>query len=76
MARFNRREVSFAQARAELNRTLADQFDEGLPEPYRGERLARIARELQSKYPDLDESTANTLVGEGVERRERVKDPV
>src|SRR5688500_3576331 len=53
MRSFDRREVSYAQARAELTRTMAEVSE--LPDQDRGEHLERLVRGLQDKYPDLDD---------------------
>lgn len=75
MRSFDRREVSYAQARAELTRTMADASE--LPDEDRGERLERLVRGLQHKYPDLDDQMTRRLLGDGMHRRRYdVRDPI
>jgi hypothetical protein len=75
MPRFDRREVSYTQARAELERTIADGSMSDLPEHDRDERIAKIVRGLQQKYPDLDDQLSRQLMGEGM-RETTYHDPL
>ncbi|MEX2283608.1 MAG: hypothetical protein WEE89_14080 [Gemmatimonadota bacterium] len=75
MRSFDRREVSYAQARAELTRTMAESSE--LPDQDRDERLARVVRGLQDKYPDLDDQMTRRLLGDGMHRRRYdLQDPI
>lgn len=68
MPGFDKREAAYTEARAELMHELlrAGAFD--MDEHERGENVARIARDLQAKYPDLDEQMTRRLIGEGMQR--------
>jgi hypothetical protein len=74
MRSFDRRDVTFAQAREELSRTLADDCDDVTGN--RDERIAEAVRTLRDKYPDLDEQMTERLMGE--EKRQPIsrRDPI
>ena len=74
MRSFDRRDVTYAQAREELSRTLADEGDEVAGD--RDERIAELVRTLKNKYPDLDEQMTERLMGE--EKRQPIsrRDPI
>jgi hypothetical protein len=73
MRSFDRRDVTYAQAREELSRTLADERE---VTGDRDERIAELVRTLKTKYPDLDEQMTERLVGE--EKRQPIvqRDPI
>ena len=73
MRSFDRREVTYAQARAELSQTLADDCEEAGD---RDERIAEAVRTLKDKYPDLDEQMSERLMGD--EKRQPIsrRDPI
>ncbi len=68
MPGFDKRESAYAQARAELMNELlrAGAFD--MDEHDRGETVARVVRDLERQFPELDEQMARRLVGEGMQR--------
>ena len=68
MPGFDRREAAYAEARGELMAELlrAGAFD--MDEHERGETVSRIVRELEHRYPELDEQMGRRLVGEGMQR--------
>lgn len=76
MPRFDRREVSYTQARNELIRTIHDEFISDLPEHDKGERVREIVYELADRYPDLDEQMTRRLMGEGMRGSAGWTDPV
>lgn len=76
MPGFNRREVSYTQARNELIRTLHDEFTADLPEHDRGERVAELVRELADRYPDLDDQMTRRLMGEAMRDDGSWQDPI
>src|SRR5687768_15974221 len=72
---FDKREVSYTQARNDLMRTIRDEFITDLPEHDRGERVAELVRELSDQYPDLDDQMSRRLMGEAM-RADDYRDPV
>jgi len=68
MPGFDKRETAYAQARSELMNELlrAGAFD--MDEHERGETVARIVRDLERSYPELDEQMGRRLMGEGMQR--------
>ena len=74
MRSFDRRDVTYAQAREELSRTLADDCDEVAGD--RDERIAELVRTLKDKYPDLDEQMTERLMGEEKRQPIRRRDPI
>ena len=76
MPNFDRREVSYTQARNELIRTIQDEFISDLPETDRGDRVREIVYELADRYPDLDEQMTRRLMGEGLRGSAQWSDPV
>ena len=68
MPGFDKRETAYAQARSELMNELlrAGAFD--MDEHERGETVARIVRDLERSYPELDEQMGRRLMGEGLQR--------
>jgi len=67
-ARNDRREAAYALARSDLLHEMlrGGLFD--MDEHDRGEHVAAIVRDLQARYPDLDEQMVRRLVGEGMQR--------
>ena len=76
MAGFNRRDVSYTQARNELMRTIHDEFTSDLPEHDRGERVAELVRDLADRYPDLDDQMTRRLMGEAMRDNGGWQDPI
>ena len=74
MRSFDRRDVTYAQAREELSRTLADDCDEASGD--RDERIADLVRTLKTKYPDLDEQMTERLIGDEKRQPIRRRDPI
>ena len=74
MRSFDRREVTYAQARAELSQTLADDCEEASGDL--DERIAEAVRTLKDKYPDLDDQMSERLMGD--EKRQPIsrRDPI
>jgi len=72
---FDKREVSYTQARNDLMRTIRDEFITDLPEHDRGERVAELVRDLSDQYPDLDDQMSRRLMGEAM-RADEYRDPV
>ena len=68
MPGFDKRETAYARARSELMNELlrAGAFD--MDEHERGETVARIVRDLERSYPELDEQMGRRLMGEGMQR--------
>ena len=73
MRSFDRRDVTYAQAREELSRTLSDDCE---VTGDRDERIAELVRTLKDKYPDLDEQMTERLMGD--EKRQPIsrRDPI
>jgi len=69
MPGFDNREIAYTQARSELLHEMlrAGVFD--MDEHDRGEHVARIVRELEHRYPELDSQMVRRLVGEGMQRQ-------
>ena len=76
MPGFNRRDISYVQARSELLRAIDDEFISDLPDHDRGERVAEIVRDLKDRYPDLDDQLGRRLMGEGMTSDTRWNDPL
>jgi hypothetical protein len=76
MPSFDRREVSYTQARNELMRTIQDEFISDLPEHDRGERVRELVHDLADRYPDLDEQMTRRLMGEAMRGGTGWTDPV
>ncbi len=68
MPGFDKREAAYAQARTQLMHELlrAGAFD--MDEHTRGETVARVVRDLERNFPELDEQMTRRLVGEGMQR--------
>jgi len=68
MPGFNKRDAAYSQARTDLLREMlrGGLFD--MDEHERGENVARIVRDLKSRYPELDEQMERRLIGEGMQR--------
>lgn len=68
MPGFDKRETTYTQARSEL---LHEMLRGGVFEPFehdRGEHVSAIVRQLQARYPELDDQMLRRLVGEGMQR--------
>jgi hypothetical protein len=68
MSGFDKRDAAYAEARTELMHELLRTGAFDMDEHERGENVARIARGLQEKYPDLDDQMVRRLIGEGMQR--------
>lgn len=69
MPGLDKREAAYARARSDL---LHEMLRGGLydcDEHERGENVARIVRDLEQRYPELDAPMGRRLVGEGMQSR-------
>lgn len=76
MPGFDKREVSYTQARNELMRVIQDEFIGDLPEHDKGERIRELVDDLAGRYPDLDDQMTRRLMGEGMRGGSGWTDPV
>lgn len=76
MGSFDRREVAYTQARNELFRRMDAEFAGDLEDADRSQRVSAIVRELQGRYPDLDEPMTQRLMGEGLNGPPGFRDPI
>lgn len=68
MAGIDKRDAAYSMARSDLLHEMlrGGLFD--MDEHERGEQVAEIVRDLQQKYPELDEQMTRRLTGEGMQR--------
>lgn len=69
MAGIDKRDAAYARARSDL---LHEMLRRGLfdrDEHYRADAVVRIVRELQERYPELDDQMTRRLIGEGMQRQ-------
>lgn len=69
MPGFDKRAAAYAQARSDLLHEMLKGGLFDLDEHQRGERVAAIVRDLQHRYPDLDDQLVRRLTGEGMQRQ-------
>jgi len=68
MPGMDKRAAAYSMARSDLMHEMlrGGLFD--VDEGERGAHVAQIVRDLQEKYPELDEQMARRLIGEGMQR--------
>lgn len=76
MGAFDRREVTYTQARNELFRRMDSEFASELDEQDRSQRVSEIVRDLQARFPDLDDPMTERLIGEGLSATPGFRDPI